>query len=238
DPVDFVRQGALIALTMILIQQTEASSPSLALTRTTFAKIMAEKHEDSMAGPELGFWYWYPWANCASLAFDRTGIISLSRSLGTPAFNFISNAKPSLLAYPSPTKPPTIGDILKVETAIDETDQNAKPAEDGVPAASKPKKQRGPSLETLSRSVSCPLPFNYPTLVSSPSTRRFQKKGAVQRSVGAGGILMLLDKAPEEPTEWIEPSTGVSRNIPVAQEGPVAAVAEADPPPFFEYPFG
>ncbi|KAG8992500.1 hypothetical protein FRB90_000994, partial [Tulasnella sp. 427] len=121
---------------------------------------------------------------------------------------------------------------------VDETDPNAKPAEDGAPAASKPKKQRGPSLEKLSKSVSCPLPFNYPTLVSSPSTGRFQKKGAVQRSVGAGGILMLLDMAPEEPTEWIEPSTGLSRNTPVAQEGPVAAVAEADPPPFFEYPFG
>ncbi|KAG8987204.1 proteasome regulatory particle base subunit, partial [Tulasnella sp. 427] len=335
DPVDFVRQGALIALAMILIQQTEASSPSLAPTRASFAKIISDKHEDPMArfgaavaqglidaggrnvtislqsragsknmGAIIGmalfcqFWYWYPLAHCASLAFEPTGIIGLSESLETPAFDFISNAKPSLFAYPAPTKPPTKEAIQKVETAVlsttakararerekekakaaeageametdekkteakpkdddasmkvDETDPSAKPAEDGAPATGKPKKQREPSSEKLSNlSRVTPAQLSYiafppearfqpvrPVVVSSPSTGRAQKKGAIQRSVGGGGILMLLDKTPEEPIEWIEPATGVLRNIPVAQEDPEAAVAEADPPPPFEYPFG
>ncbi|KAG9002028.1 proteasome regulatory particle base subunit [Tulasnella sp. 427] len=153
DPVDFVRQGALIALAMILIQQTEASSPSLAPTRASFAKIIANKHEDPVAS-------------------------------STPAFDFYSNAKPSLFVYPAPTKPPTKRTIQQVETTVfsttakararervkekakaaeageametdaknteakpkdddtsmkvDETDPNAKPAEEGAPAASKP----------------------------------------------------------------------------------------------------
>lgn len=123
DPVDFVRQGALIALAMILIQQTEASSPSVAPTRAMFAKIISDKHEDPMArfgaaiaqglidaggrnvtislqsragsknmGAIVGmalfcqFWYWYPLAHCASLAFEPTGIIGLSESLEVSLF--------------------------------------------------------------------------------------------------------------------------------------------------------
>lgn len=118
DPVDFVRQGALIALGMVLVQQTEASSPSLASTRALYHKIISDKHEDPMArfGATLGqgfidasgrnatitlqsrsgttnmraivgmvlfcqFWYWYPLAHCACLAFDPTAIIGLNEDL-------------------------------------------------------------------------------------------------------------------------------------------------------------
>jgi len=123
DPVDFVRQGALIAMGMVLVQQSEASSPSMASTRALYAKIVSDKHEDPMArfGSALGqgfidaggrnvtiglqskagsanmpaivgmalfcqFWYWFPLAHCASLAFVPTGIIGLDHDLkvGTP----------------------------------------------------------------------------------------------------------------------------------------------------------
>ncbi len=49
DPVDFVRQGAFIALAMILIQQSEAQSPRVATTRELFNKVVSDKHEDPMA---------------------------------------------------------------------------------------------------------------------------------------------------------------------------------------------
>lgn len=49
DPVDFVRQGALIALAMILIQQTEAQSAHVAPTRKLFAEVVGSKHEDALA---------------------------------------------------------------------------------------------------------------------------------------------------------------------------------------------
>ena len=118
DGVDFVRQGAFIALGTVLVQQSEASSPSMASTRALYAKIVADKHEDPMArfGAALGqsfidaggrnvtislqsragtkntsaivgmvlfcqFWYWYPLAHCACLAFEPTGIIGLNGKL-------------------------------------------------------------------------------------------------------------------------------------------------------------
>ncbi|ODQ67787.1 26S proteasome regulatory complex, non-ATPase subcomplex, Rpn2/Psmd1 subunit [Nadsonia fulvescens var. elongata DSM 6958] len=49
DPVDFVRQGAMMSLAMILIQQTETSCPRVKKFRETFASVVADKHEDAMA---------------------------------------------------------------------------------------------------------------------------------------------------------------------------------------------
>lgn len=48
DPADFVRQGALVALSMILIQQNEKMSPRVKSARETFAHAIASKHEDPM----------------------------------------------------------------------------------------------------------------------------------------------------------------------------------------------
>jgi len=118
DSIDFVRQGAFIALGMILVEQSEASLPSLASIRTRYAKVISDKHEDPMArfGAAIGqgfidaggrnvtislqsragsnntnavvgialfcqFWYWYPLAHCASLAFSPTSIIGLNGDL-------------------------------------------------------------------------------------------------------------------------------------------------------------
>jgi 26S proteasome regulatory subunit N2 len=118
DSVDFVRQGALIGLGMVLVEQSEAAAPQMAPTRALYAKIVADKHEDPMArfGAALGqglvdaggrnvtislqsragskntgaiigmtlfaqFWYWYPLAHCACLAFEPTGIIGLTGEL-------------------------------------------------------------------------------------------------------------------------------------------------------------
>ncbi|UZJ51462.1 hypothetical protein CBS101457_000782 [Exobasidium rhododendri] len=49
DPVDFVRQGACIALSMILVQQNENLNPGVNTVRTSFEKILTDKHEDAMA---------------------------------------------------------------------------------------------------------------------------------------------------------------------------------------------
>lgn len=126
DSVDFVRQGAFIALGMVLVQQSDASSPSLADTRALYSKVVSDKHEDPMArfGAALGqgfidaggrnvtiglqsragsvntnaivgmvmfcqFWYWYPLAHCACLAFEPTGIIGLNGDLKVGLFNEI-----------------------------------------------------------------------------------------------------------------------------------------------------
>jgi 26S proteasome regulatory subunit N2 len=136
DSVDFVRQGAFIALGMILVQQSEASSPSLGSIRSLYAKVVSDKHEDPMArfGAALGqgfidaggrnvtislqsragsantssivgmvlfcqFWYWYPLAHCASLAFLPTGIIGLNGDLKVNSQVF--NACYSLIGFSS-----------------------------------------------------------------------------------------------------------------------------------------
>ncbi|KAG6853583.1 hypothetical protein C0991_003107 [Blastosporella zonata] len=172
DGVDFVRQGAFIALGMILVQQSESSSPSLASTRALYTKVVSDKHEDPMArfGAAIGqglidaggrnvtislqsragskntsaivgmvmfcqFWYWYPLAHCAALAFEPTGIIGLDANLKVPKFDYISNAKPSLFAYPSSTKPPKKETVTKVATAVLSTTAKVKAREKKKAAA-------------------------------------------------------------------------------------------------------
>lgn len=49
DSVDFVRQGSMIALAMILIQQNDKTCPKLKHIREGFANVIASKHEDAMA---------------------------------------------------------------------------------------------------------------------------------------------------------------------------------------------
>ncbi|XP_014213082.1 26S proteasome non-ATPase regulatory subunit 1 [Copidosoma floridanum] len=49
DPVNFVRQGALIASSLILIQQTEATCNRVKDFRSLYAKVIIDKHEDHMA---------------------------------------------------------------------------------------------------------------------------------------------------------------------------------------------
>lgn len=48
DPTDFVRQGALIALAMIMIQQNETMNPKVASIRKTLKKVVGDRHEDAM----------------------------------------------------------------------------------------------------------------------------------------------------------------------------------------------
>lgn len=49
DPVNFVRQGALIASAMILIQHTDQTCPKNSFFRQLYAEVITNKHEDVMA---------------------------------------------------------------------------------------------------------------------------------------------------------------------------------------------
>ncbi|PWN48456.1 putative RPN2-26S proteasome regulatory subunit [Violaceomyces palustris] len=72
------------------------------------------------------FWYWFPLAHFASLAFTPTALIGLNRELRIPQFEFISEAKPSLFAYPSSFKAPSEKKVEKVETAVLSTTAKAQ----------------------------------------------------------------------------------------------------------------
>lgn len=47
----------------------------------------------------------------------------------TPSFDFVSNARPALFAYPAPVKPPTKETVEKVATAVLSTTAKAKARE-------------------------------------------------------------------------------------------------------------
>ncbi|XP_005095836.1 26S proteasome non-ATPase regulatory subunit 1 [Aplysia californica] len=49
DPINYVRQGALIASALILIQHNESTCPKVTHFRQLYAKVIADKHEDIMA---------------------------------------------------------------------------------------------------------------------------------------------------------------------------------------------
>ncbi|XP_072428502.1 26S proteasome non-ATPase regulatory subunit 1 [Chiloscyllium punctatum] len=49
DPVNYVRQGALIASALLLIQQTEITCPKVSQFRQLYAKVINDKHDDVMA---------------------------------------------------------------------------------------------------------------------------------------------------------------------------------------------
>jgi 26S proteasome regulatory subunit N2 len=102
-PVDSISRCAFIALRIILVQQSEASSLSLTTICTLYNKVVSDKHEDLMAhfGPALGQGFidaggrnvtislqslasilvLVPLAHCTCLAFKPTGIIGLNTHL-------------------------------------------------------------------------------------------------------------------------------------------------------------
>lgn len=155
DPVDFVRQGACIALGMIFIEQNDTLNPRVQAGRKTFDRILSEKHEEAMAkfGAALAqglidaggrnvtitlqgrggsnktaaivgmalfaqYWYWFPMAHFASLAFTPTAVIGLTRELEAPELQLVSRARPSLFAYPPPVPVASERKLEKVETAV------------------------------------------------------------------------------------------------------------------------
>lgn len=155
DPVDFVRQGACIALAMILIQQNATLNPKSDMARKLFEKIVSDKHEDPMAkfGASVAqgiidaggrnvtislmssngnmsmpavvglalftqFWYWFPLAHAAVLAFSPTAVIGVNSELKLPQFEFTSNVRPSIFAYVPEIKAPEKETVEMVKTAV------------------------------------------------------------------------------------------------------------------------
>jgi len=49
DSVNYVRQGALLASAMVLIQQTEVTCPKVKEFRALYTKVLNDKHDDVMA---------------------------------------------------------------------------------------------------------------------------------------------------------------------------------------------
>ncbi|CAO3590032.1 unnamed protein product [Absidia cylindrospora] len=197
------------------------------------------------------FWYWHPLTHMLSLSFTPTAIIGLNKNLQTPKFDFVSNAKPSLFAYPPALKPPSATVVEKVATAVLSTTVKAKARakksekekDDHMDVDKEPlkeedndttkddqrrknKKKREQSydvLENLSRVV----PAQFSQITFKDDSRYVPiKKGIVS------GIVLMEDRNPDQIEELIEPSA------PTSADSPETANDE-EAPPFepFEYPF-
>ncbi|CAH1398877.1 unnamed protein product [Nezara viridula] len=145
DPVNFVRQGALIASAMILIQHTEQTCPKVKDFRSLYAKVIVDKHEDVMAkfGAILAQGIIDAGGRNVSLSLEsRTGHTNMLAVVGMlvftqywywfplapfygliiiimmPKLEIRSNAKPSMFAYPPPLEEKKREEREKVTTAV------------------------------------------------------------------------------------------------------------------------
>lgn len=64
------------------------------------------------------FWYWYPLVYFISLTFVPTALIGLQEDLKIPKFNFVSDCRPSLFAYPPPTPAQAASTVEKAPVAV------------------------------------------------------------------------------------------------------------------------
>ncbi|CAO3644071.1 unnamed protein product [Cunninghamella echinulata] len=275
DPVDFVRQGALIAQSMILIQQTENTNPKVAGVRKLYEKIISDKHEDPMSkfGAVLAqgiidaggrnvtislvsrsgnvnmpaivgmavftqFWYWHPLTHMLSLAFTPTAIIGLNKNLQTPKFEFISNAKPSLFAYPPALKPPSAAVVEKVATAVlsttakqrarakktekekgDQMDVDKEHVkeeevtkEEEVEAAKDEQKRKSKKKKEENFDVLENLARVVPAQLKRITFKEDCRYVPIKTGI-VNGIILMKDRRPEEEEELIEPSAPTSGKI-------------------------
>ncbi|KAI9004255.1 26S proteasome non-ATPase regulatory subunit 1 [Gaertneriomyces semiglobifer] len=124
DSVDYVRQGALIASAMILVEHNEAMSPKVAAVRKLYERIIADKHEDVMAkfGAVLGQGIIDAGGRNVTISLQsKSGYANMSAIVGMAVFtqfwywyplsHFLS------LAF-TPTAPPTEEKVEKVATAV------------------------------------------------------------------------------------------------------------------------
>lgn len=89
DPTDFVRQGALIALSMIMVQQNEAMNPKVGTIRKTLEKAIGDRHEDAMtkfgSAISLGI-IDAGGRNCTISLLTQTGNLNMAGIVGMTVF--------------------------------------------------------------------------------------------------------------------------------------------------------
>ncbi|KAG6078844.1 hypothetical protein E4U30_000946 [Claviceps sp. LM220 group G6] len=89
DPTDFVRQGALIALSMILIQQNDVMNPKVPSVRKNLRRVVGDRHEDAMTkfGAALGLGIIDAGGrNCTIGLQTQTGNLNMAGIVGMAVF--------------------------------------------------------------------------------------------------------------------------------------------------------
>lgn len=204
------------------------------------------------------FWYWYPLTHMLNLAFTPTAMIGLNKNLETPRFEFVSNAKASLFAYPPAIKPPSATVVEKVATAVLSTTAKAKARakkiekekgdqmdidedkpsvkeDDSMVVDEEKKEERKSTQQKKKKEENFEILENMARVVPAQLKHIAFKEDSRYTPVkqeNVGGIILLVDRKPEEEEDLIQP------RVP-SGDASTRAAAEEEAAPFepFEYPF-
>ncbi|KAI9360703.1 armadillo-type protein [Pilaira anomala] len=201
------------------------------------------------------FWYWYPLTHMLSLAFTPTAVIGLNKNLETPRFEFVSNAKASLFAYPPALKPPSATVVEKVATAVLSTTAKAKarakkiekekvdhmdidedkPSIKDEDMQEDEKKEERKNVQKKKKEENFEILENMARVVPAQLRHIAFKEDSRYVPVkqeNVGGIIMLVDRKPDEEEDLIQP------RVPAA-DTTARNAAEEEAAPFepFQYPF-
>merc|ERR1712126_225037 len=187
DPVNYVRQGALIASAMILVQQTEQTCPKVKDFRALYAKVITDKHEDVMAkfGAILAQGIIDAGGRNVTVSLQsRTGHTNMNAVVGLMIFTQYWYWFP-LTHFLSLAFQPTalIGLNANLDMPVVQFRSNAKPSTYGYPPAiEEKKKETNEKVSTAILSI----------------TAKQKKKQAEKKSGGAAEEKMDVDeKKPE-----------------------------------------
>jgi 26S proteasome regulatory subunit N2 len=176
------------------------------------------------------FWYWFPYTHFLSLAFTPTSIIGVREDLKIPEFEIQCHAKPTFFDYPPKLKEEKGLVYEKVESAVLSTTAKAKARakksnkekddEMDVDEKVKPEEARkaeekdketptGEEEETTIKYCKTPYKLDNVTRVLPSQLKyiSFNKDARfvpVRKFRGNGGVVVLVDKTPEEPVKAIK----------------------------------
>jgi 26S proteasome regulatory subunit N2 len=216
DSVDFVRQGALISLAMILVQQNEVMNPKVATIRKQLQKVIADRHEDAMAkfGCALALGIIDAGGrNCTISLQTQTGNLNMSAVVGMAVFTQYWYWFP-LTHFLSLSFTPTsiIGVDEDLEIPKFSFHSNTRPSLFDYPPEAEVKKEE--EVEKVKTAV---------LSTTAQAKRRRQAKERQQRRESLSGSMMEVEQAAETPkigtTEDGE-KMDVDENVIVTDEKP------------------
>ncbi|KAH7140105.1 armadillo-type protein [Dactylonectria estremocensis] len=222
DPTDFVRQGALISLAMIMVQQNEVMNPKVSAIRKTLKKVVGDRHEDAMtkfgAALALGI-IDAGGRNCTIGLQTQTGNLNMAGIVGMAVFTqywywfpfthflSLSFSPTSIIGldhdlempdfkFHCATRP-SLGDKMEVDDdkkTEESKDKKEADEKESVDTKKKPEKEKvGYEIENMSRVLPGQLKY-----ISFPAGRYKPVKKPT------GGPLLLHDSQPEESKTLLE----------------------------------
>ncbi|CAL8114196.1 unnamed protein product [Orchesella dallaii] len=139
DPVNYVRQGALLASAMLLIQQTEVLCPKVKEFRALYTKVLNDKHDDVMAkfGAILAQGIIDAGGRNVTVSLSsRTGHVWLQGAVGMLLFTHYWYWFPMSLSLGLAFQPTCVIAVNKqLEMPVMEVKSNAKPSMFAYPPA-------------------------------------------------------------------------------------------------------